>query len=120
MCESFSDELGTDAPFADSNIEFGGTLVSTEQSGQASCAVAKAVFMDAELIQHGEVKVGHRGFKVVAKVTAGLKGAAGSAGEEDGEVFVVVAVAVADSGAVEDHAVVQKATVSFGDGFEAL
>ena len=95
-------------------------LASTEQSRQAARAVAKAVFMDAELIQHGKVEVGHRGFEVVAKVTAGLEGAAGFAGEEDGEVFVVVAVAVADSGAVKNHAVVQKAAISFGDGFEAL
>ena len=93
---------------------------STEQSGEAARAVAKAVFADAELIQHGEVEVGHRGFEVVAEVASGLKGAAGFAGEEDGEVFVVVAVAIADSGAVEDHAVIQKAAVSFGDGFEAL
>ena len=48
----------------------------------------------------------------------GLDGAAALAGEEDGQIVVVVAVAVADAAAVDDHGVVEEGPVAFADRFE--
>ena len=60
------------------------------------------------LLQHGQQQVGHRCLRPALQVLARSQGAAALAEHDDRQVDVVVAVAVADAAAVEDHRVVEQ------------
>src|SRR5579883_3422890 len=74
---------------------------------QSSGAVAVSIDCNAHAVEHREVQVVER-LLIVFQVPAGLDRAAAPAGQEDGQVVVVVAVAVADPAAVNDHDMVQQ------------
>lgn len=62
----------------------------------------------AEFIEHAQVEVCKRHVLAEIDVAAGLEGAATVAGEYDGQVVVIVAVAIGNTAAVNDHRVVQQ------------
>src|SRR5207249_4807268 len=60
----------------------------------------------ADAIEHGKKKIVHRRFALITDVPAGLNRPAAFAGEQDGQVVMVMAVAVTDPAAIDDHAIV--------------
>ena len=53
-------------------------------------------------------------------MSPGLDGTSCFSGHDDGQVFVVVAVAITDAGAERNHAVIEEAAVSFRNGLQSL
>src|SRR6185312_15872793 len=58
-------------------------------------AVADALSFDTHAVEHGEVEIGHRRFLVELDVPSRCEGPAAATREQDWQVVVVVAVAVA-------------------------
>src|SRR5581483_9588566 len=97
------------------------STVKNEQSSnhqvlQAAGAVAEAVDADAHALEHGQVQVGDGRIARIADMTVRAERSASLACEENGEVVVVVAVAVEVARAVENHAVVEQRALAFADG----
>src|SRR5437879_1811574 len=86
-----------------------------QQHIQAAGGIAKGFGADAHAVQHGHEEVVHRRVVRILNVAAGLDGARALACEEDRQVIVVVAVAVAQARAVDDHGVVQHRAVVLFD-----
>src|SRR6266487_1452975 len=84
---------------------------------QLPCAVTDALSGDTHPVQHGEVEVGHRRLLVEFDVATRSQGAAATPGHENGQVVVVVTVAVADRAAINNHAVVEQCPFGFLHGF---
>lgn len=80
-------------------------------------SVAEGLDGDAGEVEQGEVEVGHRGFGGVGDVAAAAEF---RAGDQRGEVVVVVGVGVADGGAVDDEGVVEKRGAAFFGGLEFI
>src|SRR5262245_41111397 len=78
------------------------------QSPQPPRAIPKPLQPHVHAVEHFEVEVADGRVAPVTDVASGGEGGACLAGEENGQVVVVVAVAVAVARAVEDHAVVEE------------
>ena len=68
--------------------------------------------MDAHAIEQGQVQIVHGCFSRIRDVLA-----AGLAGEEDGEIIVLVLIAIAQAAAVDDLRVIEQSTVAIRNGF---
>ena len=66
-------------------------------------------------MQHGNVQIRDRRVEGVLHMTAGVQRAAAFAEQQDRQLVVVVAVAIPDAGAVEEHHVVEQGAVAFFD-----
>src|SRR5262249_55825532 len=75
-------------------------------------AVADAFRTDAHPIQQCKVKISHRSLFLERDVPPGFKAAVASARQQDGKIFVQVAVAVAQSAAVDDQRMIQQCAVA--------
>ena len=76
---------------------------------QGALGVAEAFGIDAELVEHADVEVGHGGGFAEVVVASRLEGAAAISGEDDGNVAVAVTVGVRDGAAVDNHGIVKEA-----------
>src|SRR5882724_9487515 len=95
-----------------------GSATNPSDFFQLPRAVADALGGDAHAIEQGEVEIGHRRFFVELEMAARAERAAALAGKEDGKVVVIVAVAVADGAAINDHAIIEERTFAFLHRFE--
>ena len=84
------------------------TLCSRQQSRQRLGAIAEAVDGNVRLLEHGQEQVGHRGLGPALVMLAGPQGSSPFADQDDGQVDMVVPVAVADAAAVEDQGIVEQ------------
>ncbi len=74
------------------------------QPVQKSGAVAQARSRGAGAVEHREPKVGERRLRWIPNVPARADGTASLAGQEDRQIVVIVAVAVAEGATVGNHA----------------
>src|SRR5438132_784944 len=81
---------------------------SSFQTFESSGGIADGIDVDLHAVEHRHPEVVERRVLVVTNMTAGLDRAATAAGQEDGEIVVVVGVAVGVTAAVGDHAVVEE------------
>src|SRR5947207_379573 len=79
---------------------------------QLAGAVANALGRHAHAVEHGEVEIGHRRFSLQLDVATRSQRAATATGQQDGQVVVVVAVAVPDGA-------VMKVTICVGSLWNA-
>src|SRR5580658_32037 len=68
--------------------------------------------MDADLIEHAAKNVGQRRFVLVNDVASTLDPATATAAKKYGQGAVVMHVAVADTGAIEQHGIVEQIAVA--------
>src|SRR6266516_7057191 len=73
---------------------------------QLPCAITDALSGDTHPVQHREVEVGHRRFFLELEMATRSQGAAATPSHENGQVVVIVTVAVANRAAIDNHAVV--------------
>src|SRR6266704_2733591 len=77
-------------------------------------AVADALGRNTHAFEHREIQVRHRRLAIVTNMAAGPQPAAATPREQDRQVVMVVAIAVADGAAVHDHAIVEQRSFAFG------
>jgi hypothetical protein len=78
-----------------------------------SAAVAEKRYLDADSVEYGEKQVIQRRFPWKDEVAARDNAPSAVAGPEDRQVCMVVAVAVTDPTAVDNHDAVQKRLAAF-------
>ena len=88
--------------------------------GKQSRAVAQSLGWRSDAIQHRKEKIRHRRLTFELDVTPALNRPATTTREQDGQVVVVVPVAIAQAGAIDDHAVVEQAPLPFLDRFQLV
>src|SRR5579884_1381510 len=93
-----------------------GTRGRLEQLLQTACAVADGLGMNAHTVEQGEEQVRHRGSVRVVQMTPRFDRARALAGQQDRQVVMVVAVAIADARAVDDHRIIEQRTLALADG----
>src|SRR3954471_11919617 len=74
-------------------------------------AVAQLFNGDSHPIQHGEQQVCHRRILADAKMTPTLHPSRSSTGQDKRKIHMIVGIAVADTGAVEQNGVVQECPI---------
>lgn len=82
---------------------------------QVASAIAEFFHVYLHAIEECEPQVADGSFFCVGDMSPGVEGTATAAGDEDGEVFVVVSVTVMDAATVGDHRVIEEGAVSFLD-----
>src|SRR6187549_3198488 len=85
---------------------------------QAPGGVTERVNLHFHAIHHGHEQVRHRRFLAVHDAPARLEELAAAPGDERGQIFVRVAVAVCEACAVDDHRVLEDVRVRFLDRLE--
>src|SRR5262245_8384531 len=80
--------------------------------------VTQPVHMNIHAVQHAQEQIRQRRFPPVNNVPPRFQRAAALAGDEDGQVVVVVPVAVAVAAAVDEHALVEQRAVAFANGLQ--
>ena len=83
-------------------------------------AVAESICANADLVKHPEVEVAKRGVFRVAPVPGFRNFSACFTEHEDGQVIVIVSVAIGDTATVDDHRAIQQGFAVFLDGFELI
>ena len=91
---------------------------SDVQFSQSPGAVAQRVDGGNGVVEQGEIEVVERRLGFEFEVPVGLDGAAAVAGEEDGQIVVIVAVAVADAAAVDEHRAIEERRFALADRLE--
>src|SRR5262245_8289808 len=89
-------------------------------SFQLPCTIADALGFYVHALEHGEVEIGHRGFFVEIDVPAGRERAATMTREQNWQVAMIVAVAIAYGGAINNHAVVEERALAFFHRFQLV
>src|SRR5262245_27586199 len=87
-------------------------LTLRQHPPQPPRTIRKPLHRRPERVEHRHVQVRQRRVLRVDEVLPGPESAAGAAGDDDGEVVRVVAIAVAQAGAEEDHRVVEDRAVA--------
>ena len=92
-----------------------------EKGGEATGAVSDGFGVDAHAVQEGEEQIVEGRILRESEVLALLfKRSRAAARQQDRQVIVVMAVAVADACAVDDHGVVEQGAVGFVDAVQLL
>ena len=87
---------------------------------QLASRVADAFGFDAHAIEQRQVKIGEWSFAFGFEESARLQGAVAVTREDDWEVFVVVAIAIANACTVDDHRVIEQGAVAIFGVLEVL
>jgi hypothetical protein len=87
---------------------------------QFTRGVADAFGFDAHAIEQRQVKIGEWSFAFGFEVSARLQGAIAVAGEDDRQVFVVMAVAIANACTIDDHRVIEQGAIAIFGVLEIL
>src|SRR5690606_34580132 len=95
--------------------------VSSSTSSQrelfdATGAVGERIERYADFVEQGEVKIGQRHRLVVLDVLAALKASTRAAGDNDGQIDVIVHVGVAHTAAAKQSRVVEQSAFALGSG----
>jgi len=85
---------------------------------ELSRAIADALGRDADTLEHRKEEVGHWRFLAEFHVTTGVQDSAAFAGKQDGQIIMIVCVAIANGAAINDHAIVQERSFPFTNGFQ--
>ena len=83
-------------------------------------AIAKLVDIYTHRLKHAEVKIVERGFRWELQVAAGGDSPTAASRQNNGQVVVVVTIAVANRTSVNDQAMVEQAAFPVGSFFELL
>ena len=82
---------------------------------QHSRAVADAFGGHVHSLQHGQKQIGHGRVLGDADVPARLQGAATAARQQHGQIVMRVFVAICETTAIDDHALVEQRAIAFPD-----
>ena len=81
---------------------------------QLTRAVAERVLMYAHAIEHRQIEIGQGRILGELQMAAGFQAAAAFSRQQNRQLVVVVAIAVADGRAVQNHRIVEQRSRSFG------
>ena len=71
-------------------------------------------------MDHGKEQIGHGGLEIITKMSTRSHLPTSLTGKEYRQVLIVVTISIADTRAIENHAVIQQTTIAFRDGFHLL
>src|SRR5579871_6354858 len=75
-------------------------------------AVTERLHGNPKLVEHSQVKVGHRRFLRIPEMPPPLYTSGGAANQENRQIVMIVPVSIAHAAPVHDHDVVQKRAVA--------
>ena len=85
---------------------------------QFGLGVAEGFALDVHAVQQGDVEIRHRRFRGIDDVASGLDAACSVTGQDHRQMIVLMAVAVAQAAAVDDHGMIEQRAVAVFCGFQ--